>query len=162
MLLTILDYLDRKAYAVRVYIGHIPSHRRTFPTAIRRTIRAMFRIYLSEAEMVKCLLQWFHADPKSIKLMLDTTDPFMYTQRNIAFLRSIRNDFGLWERHNPYTKIGDDVEKKNGTIVDPMFPDNLSARVGAAVITSLQTLVAEQAKAAVREDWKDFGGARGA
>lgn len=162
MLLTILDYLDRKAYAVRVYIGHIPSHRNTFPTAIRRTIRSIFRLYLSEAEMTKCLLQWFHADPKTVKLMLDTTDPFMYTQRNIAFLRSIRNDFGLWESRNPHTKVGDTVELKDAVIIDPMFPDNLSARVAADVITSLKTLVAEQEKVERDQAWKDFGGARGA
>jgi len=56
----------------------------------------------------------------------------------------VRNYYGLWHVSCPYTKCGDsgrpaplDLEITDGIITDPLFPDNMSARIIERVRKSL-------------------------
>jgi hypothetical protein len=42
--------------------------------------------------------------------------------------RAVRNRFKLWDEKNPYTKVKD-CEEKDGTVIDPMHPDNFSGKI---------------------------------
>ncbi len=138
---------------MRRYFARIPVDRHVKDTwfdaymlTVRLIVRRMFRVYFTETEMIRDQLAWFWQSPEVVGRMVDTSDSFMYGQRYILLGRLIRNEYGLWESQNPYTKIVD-CETTDGIITDPLHPDAVSSRVTTEVMTSLRTVWNHQQEA---------------
>lgn len=111
---------------------------------IRVAIRKAFRIYYTEEEIVKDMLQWFWTSPDIVEQMVDSSNGFMYSQRAKLLGRLIRNEYGFWENRNPYTEFRDGVvEVKDGVIVDRRHPDNLSGLIVDKILSNMRIVVNE-------------------
>ena len=109
--------------------------------------------YLNEDGIVADMLAKIKAEPEGVKLWLDPhswTMPFIvvgslvptdlppYAGCLMHVGMQVRNYYGLWHASCPYTKCGDlDLEITDGIITDPLFPDNMSARIIERVRKSL-------------------------
>ena len=82
--------------------------------------------YLSPSEIVEDL--YSKIDSKSKNLLLQIPEAEGMIEFHHSNGRFIRNDYNLWDKNNPYTKVEDCIIE-DGINVDPLFPDQVSHEI---------------------------------
>lgn len=129
---------DMRRYFARIDVSAGKKSR------MRRWVRQRFRIYFTEAEIMKDMLQWLWSDRVAVERLVASRG-LMYMHSNTLMGRWLRNTYGFWEEANPLTEIRDShLEKVDGIISDPRHPDNLSGKLVEEIFRSIKETVEVQ------------------
>ncbi len=108
--------------SLRSFYGHIPA-REVHP--LRMWFRRVFRLYLSEDEIVQDLYRQLDEEGRKEWGKLTQSDlHFMHFTLGM----SIRNNYGLWETGNPHVTL-DAPPNAEGVLDHPDHPDQMSFRI---------------------------------